>query len=357
MKSVSLVGVSKTFEGRKVLDNLNLHIEPGIFFALLGPSGCGKTTILRLIAGLEYPDSGAVYIGDKNVSSIPAYKRKVNTVFQRQGLFPHLSVFENIAYGLMIRGEDCKIIQEKVERQIKSVNLAGLEKKYPGTLSGGQQQRVALARALVMEPEVLLFDEPLSALDVRLKERMLIECVNLQKAIKTTFIYITHDQKEALTVADKLAIMDFGGTISQIGDPRSIYQKPETRFVANFIGDTTIFSGFISNIEDNVAKIKTGFGACLVNVDEESEDFHSGIKVFCSIRPEKIHLTKTFEAAFSNVVKGTVVSAIYSGLFMHYSVEVEKGISFLVFESDFSFDEGDVVYINFNAQDVVILHG
>ncbi len=354
MKSVSLINVSKVYGGKKILDNLNLFVDEGIFFALLGPSGCGKTTLLRIIAGLTAPDSGKVVLGNEDITLIPAYQRKINTVFQQQGLFPHLTVFENIAYGLMVKGTPRDVIREKVERQIKIVNLLGLEKKYPVTLSGGQMQRVALARSLILEPEVLLFDEPLSALDARLKDRMLIECANLQHALKTTFIYITHDREEALTVADKLAIMNFDGKLEQVDSPKAVFQKPSCRFVANFVGDVTIFGGTVDdiNLESKIICVKTEIGNIFA---QSSVKVEVGDKVYLSIRPKKISLHTEKIDSFANVLFGKISSTIYSGIFMRYLVETDRGINFLVFEDNFDFNVDEEIYLHFHSKDVVVL--
>ncbi len=356
MKSVSLSNITKSFAGKKILNNLNLVVDAGIFFALLGPSGCGKTTLLRIIAGLEAPDSGQVWLDGEDVTSLPAYKRKINTVFQQQGLFPHLTVFENIAYGLMIKGLPLEEIREKVEKQIKIVNLLGLEKKYPSTLSGGQQQRVALARSLIMEPAVLLFDEPMSALDVRLKEHLLIECVNLQQTLKTTFIYITHDRKEALTVADRLAIMNFDGKVEQVDTPKNIYQQPSSRFVANFVGDVIIIGGLVLGVDGEVVTLETDIGVVYAQLNSKDVVI-VGRHVFISVRPERIHLgyaPKTAEG-YANIISGKITSVIFSGVFMRYTVATESQINFLVFEDDFSFKQNEKIFLHFHSEDVVLL--
>jgi len=355
MKSVSLLNISKSHGDKKILDNLSLFIEAGGFFVLLGPSGCGKTTILRIIAGLEKPDSGKVLLGDEDITQQPAYQRRVNTVFQQQGLFPHLTVFENIAYGLVVRGLPREAIYEKVERQIKIVNLLGLEKKYPETLSGGQLQRVALARSLVMEPDVLLFDEPMSALDARLKERMLIECLNLQHALKTTFIYITHDRKEALMVADEIAVMNFDGKVEQVAAPKQVYLRPRSRFVANFIGDVNIIAGVIKDLDQSTASLQTDIGNLSSMVDATSIVWSVGARIFASIRPERIALSYEELSGFGNKLKGHIESIIFSGVFMRYMVATSVGTTLLVFEDNFSFKVGDEVFVHFHNDDVIML--
>lgn len=357
MKNIKLVGISKSFANKQIFKKFDLSIEAGIFFVLLGPSGCGKTTLLRIIAGLEAADEGQILLENQDISHQPAYERKVNTVFQQQGLFPHLTVFENIAYGLMIRGFEKNIIKERVDKQIRIVNLLGLEKKYPTTLSGGQQQRVALARALVLEPDILLFDEPMSALDPRLKEQMLIECINLQKTFKTTFIYITHDRTEALTVADQLAVMNFDGKIEQLGSPRDIYDRPRSRFVANFVGDINIFTGIIADINNKEIKVQSEVGTIFaINNNEMKYDFFNiGNQIFISIRPEKIHISTQKMNSFENILVGKVVNTIYAGMFMRYTISIEDKLLFLVFEDNYNISIGENVFVHFNSQNVVLL--
>src|SRR3972149_1934863 len=243
MRTIRFERVTKLYEGEIVLDNLSLEIPMGQFFALLGPSGCGKTTILRLLAGLEEVDSGKIFLGDEEITHQPVFKRKINTVFQQYALFPHLTVFENVAYSLRVRRFSEDLVKTKVFEILKMVRLIGFESKFPRSLSGGQQQRIALARALVNEPTVLLLDEPLAALDLKLKEEMLIELSELQDKLQTTFIYVTHDQFEALTVSDQMAIMNEQGYIEQMGTPKAIYEFPSSRFVANFVGNTNIIEG------------------------------------------------------------------------------------------------------------------
>lgn len=355
MKSVRLVNISKKFGDRRVLDELDLFIEEGIFFVLLGPSGCGKTTLIRIIAGLEKASSGRVMLGEQDITDLPAYQRRVNTVFQRQGLFPHLTVFENIAYGLTVKGLSRDQIQEKVKKQIGIVNLLGLENKYPETLSGGQMQRVALARSLVMEPDVLLFDESMSALDTRLKERMLIECVNLQAELKATFIYITHDRKEALTIADKIAIMDFDGNIEQIGTPFEVYERPASRFVANFVGDVNIVGGVVEEFDGKIIRLKTDLGIITSGVTTATSPIRNGLKVFACIRPERITVGYKKVDGYENVIRGKVTSALFSGVYMRYEISTEVGIQILVFEDNFEFEEDEEVFVHFKGCDTVVL--
>src|SRR5260221_2864486 len=243
MRNIRFENIVKTYHGDLVLDKLSLEIPGGTFFALLGPSGSGKTTLLRLIAGLEEADKGSIFLGNEDITHTPIYQRPVNTVFQNYALFPHMNVFDNVAYSLSIRNIPEEIIKEKVTKILITVGLEKHIYKSIQNLSGGQKQRVALARAVVNEPDVLLLDEPLAALDLKLREKMLIELIDLQSILKTTFVYVTHDQFEALTVADYMAIMNDDGEIEQIGTPKEIYEFPVSTFVAAFVGTTNLFSG------------------------------------------------------------------------------------------------------------------
>src|SRR5579863_8690039 len=245
MRTIRLENIVKSHNGELILDKLSLEIASGTFFALLGPSGSGKTTLLRLIAGLEQADSGSIFLGDQDITHTPIYQRRVNTVFQNYALFPHMDVFDNVAYSLAIRHVPEKIIEEKVIKILKAVDLEKHIYKSIQNLSGGQKQRVALARAVINEPDVLLLDEPLAALDLKLREKMLLELIELQSSLQTTFVYVTHDQFEALTVADHMAIMNHDGEIEQVGTPKDIYEFPVSIFVAEFVGSTNIFKGTV----------------------------------------------------------------------------------------------------------------
>ena len=242
---VRLDHVTKRFDDVAAVDDLSLEIERGSFFALLGPSGCGKTTTLRMIGGFEQPTDGAIYLGDREVSGLPAYKRDVNTVFQSYALFPHLSVLENVAFGLRRRGLKGKEVRERVREILRVVGLEGMEGRKPRQLSGGQQQRVALARALVNRPRVLLLDEPLGALDLKLRKQMQLELKSIQHDVGITFIHVTHDQEEAMTMADRIAVMN-GGRIEQLGTPTELYETPQTAFVAGFLGASNLIAGTVA---------------------------------------------------------------------------------------------------------------
>jgi len=361
MRSIRLERVCKAYNGEVVLDNLSLEIPLGQFFALLGPSGCGKTTILRLIGGLEMVDSGKIFLGDEDITNLPIHKRKINTVFQQYALFPHLTVFENVAYGQRVRGVSNDLIKSKVAEALKMVRLQGFESKYPRNLSGGQQQRIALARALINQPEVLLLDEPLAALDLKLKEEMLMELSSLQDKLNMTFVYITHDQFEALTVSDQMAIMNVQGDIEQMGTPKEIYEFPVSRFVANFVGNTNIIEGKL-HIVDNAYRVEVE-GLGLFGVYTPSEKFWMipGCRLYMSLRPEKIFISKQTKEGFANHLIGKVVDIIYYGRSTQYRVRLKNGQLILVFEQNEehfpqeSIDYDDEVHLYFQKENVVLL--
>lgn len=362
MAEIRLKNICKSFGEEKILENLNLTIPEGIFFALLGPSGCGKTTALRLIAGLESADSGEIFLGNQNITNIPVYKRKINTVFQRYALFPHLNVFENIAYGLRIRGLCEREIRARVNKYVSIVRLNGKESRFPEMLSGGQQQRVALARALVVEPEVVLFDEPLSALDQKLKEQMIVEFSDLQYNLKTTFLYVTHDQNEALTLADEMAIMSSDGKIEQTGRPKQIYEFPNSRFVADFVGSTTLFDGTLRKVEENIYKVEIqDLESLEIYVPAEKNWMIPGKQVFASIRPEKITISRSVENKHTNSLKGFVKNIIYYGGSTSYRVQLSNGQTINVFKQNHehfpkeSIEEDEEIHVNFDRENVVLL--
>lgn len=361
MKYIRLENVTKSYEGELILDNLSLEIKMGEFFALLGPSGCGKTTILRLIAGLETVDSGRIYLGDEDITYQPVYQRKINTVFQQYALFPHLSVFENVAYSLKIKGLSDDLIKSKVQEAIKMVRLTGFESKYPRSLSGGQQQRVALARALINKPDVLLLDEPLAALDLKLKEEMLLELSQLQDTLNTTFVYVTHDQFEALTVSSQIAIMNEQGDIEQMGTPKEIYEFPVSRFVANFVGNTNIIEGKLHINDANYSVEVEGLGLFAVYSPTEKFWMIPGCRLYMSVRPEKILISKMPKEGFANHLTGKVVDIIYYGRSTQYRVKLKNGQYLLVFEQNEehfpqeSIDYDDEVHLYFQKENVVLL--
>lgn len=334
MRSIHLKKIKKTISEGVVIPEVDLFIPSGKFFALLGPSGCGKTTLLRLMAGLEKADSGAIYLGTQEITNWPIHKRPINIVFQNYALFPHLDVFDNVAYSLKLT----KTKKEEIERRvIKILEAFHLEKhiyKLTSQLSGGQQQRVALARAIVNEPDVLLLDEPLAALDFKLRERMLIELIELQDKLKTTFVYVTHDQFEALTVADQMAIMNHKGEIEQIGTPKEIYEFPVSSFVAKFVGSTNLFQGTLKQ-EGNESEIEIEeLGTFKIALPQKRDWIKAGCSLLMSIRPEKIFISKKEVGNFSNHLKGIVQSIVYHGRSTQYNIRLKNGARIQVFEQN-----------------------
>ena len=312
---VRLVDVTKRFEDVTAVDRLSLEIEHGSFFALLGPSGCGKTTTLRMIGGFEQPTEGQIYLGSTEVSGLPSYKRDVNTVFQSYALFPHLSVFENVAFGLRRQGVRGVTLTGQVNEILRLVGLEGMEKRKPRQLSGGQQQRVAVARALVNKPKVLLLDEPLGALDLKLRKQMQLELKGIQHDIGITFVHVTHDQEEAMTMADQIAVMQ-SGRIEQLGTPSELSETPSTAFVAGFLGVSNLIPGTVSG-PDSV-RLRSGPE---VRVRPDALAGRTG-EVAVGIRPEKIELGQ----GQANSLDGTVVEEAYVGVSTQYIVETGCGL-------------------------------
>jgi spermidine/putrescine transport system ATP-binding protein len=329
MRSIKLKKLTKSLNEGTIIEGLDLHIPAGKFFALLGPSGCGKTTLLRLIAGLEKANSG-----DNDITDWPIHKRPVNIVFQNYALFPHLDVFDNIAYSLKLKKLPKFVIEQKVLKILEAFGLENHIYKLTSQLSGGQQQRVALARAIVNEPDVLLLDEPLAALDFKLREKMLIELIELQDKLKTTFIYVTHDQFEALTVADQMAIMNHRGQIEQIGTPKEIYEFPNSSFVAKFVGTTNILHGRLFNFEAEPEVEIAELGRFKIYIPQKKEWMKEGCDVMISLRPEKIFISKKEVQNFSNHVKGTVQSIVYHGRSTQYNILLKSGLRIQVFEQN-----------------------
>jgi len=334
LRSITLKRVKKLINGSPIIDDISLVIPAGKFFALLGPSGCGKTTLLRLIAGLEKLDSGQIFMGDEDISDCPINERPINIVFQNYALFPHLNVFENIAYSLRLKKMPKILIQQKVLKILEAFNLEGHIYKLPSQLSGGQQQRVALARAIVGEPDLLLLDEPLAALDFKLREKVLLELIELQEKLKITFVYVTHDQFEALTVADQMAIMNHDGTIEQIGRPKEIYEFPISSFVAKFVGTTNILPGTLRNLEGEPEIEITDLGKFKVDISQKKSWMSEGCEMMISIRPEKILITKKVAHNFSNHLTGHVHSIVYHGRSTQYNLILKNGMRLQVFEQN-----------------------
>jgi len=334
MRSIKLDKLKKTIHGVPIIPEVSLQIPAGKFFALLGPSGCGKTTLLRLIAGLESAESGKIYLGDSDITDWPIHKRPVNIVFQNYALFPHLDVFDNVAYSLKLKKLPKEVIEQKVHKILEAFHLDSHIYKLTSQLSGGQQQRVALARAIVNEPDVLLLDEPLAALDFKLRERMLIELIELQDKLKTTFIYVTHDQFEALTVADQMAIMNNKGEIEQIGTPKEIYEFPLSSFVAKFVGTTNILNGKLNGLHAEPEIEIPDLGTFKLYIPQKKEWMQEGREIMISIRPEKIFISKKEVKNFSNTLRGTVQSIVYHGRSTQYNILLKNQKRIQVFEQN-----------------------
>ena len=338
---VSLKNIAVSFEGEDVLKGINLDIGDKEFVTLLGPSGCGKTTTLRIIGGFVEPDEGTVLFEGKDIKKLPPYKRNINTVFQKYALFPHLNVYDNIAFGLRVKKVKESLIPQKVTSILKLVNLEGFEKRSVHKLSGGQQQRVAIARALVNEPKVLLLDEPLGALDLKLRKEMQIELKRIQQQLEITFIYVTHDQEEALTMSDTVVVMNHG-VIQQIGTPVDIYNEPINAFVADFIGESNILDGIM--IRDLLVKFENKEFECV------DKGFGENTPVDVVIRPEDIKIV----APSDDVICGKVSSVTFKGV--HYEMEIDAdGFRWLV-HSTKAAEAGSVVGMTLDPYDIHIMH-
>ena len=337
---VELKNIGISFDGEQILDDLNLEIRDGEFVTFLGPSGCGKTTTLRIIGGFTQPDTGEVIIDGKNMNGAPPYKRQVNTIFQRYALFPHLNVFENVAFGLRVNKVDSKEIEKRVTAMLESVNLSGFEKRQVHSLSGGQQQRVAIARALVNNPTILLLDEPLGALDLKLRKDMQNELKNIQQQLGITFIFVTHDQEEALSMSDTVVVMN-EGRIQQIGTPEDIYNEPKNAFVADFIGESNILDGIMR--EDKLVEM---FGHKFDCVDV---GFGKNEPVDVVVRPEDIDVVEPEKGQLS----GTVSSITFKGV--HYEIIVDINDFKWMIQSTDSPAVGDVIGISIPPQDIHIM--
>ena len=326
---IQLKNIVKRFGTLEAVSHVSLEIRDGELFTLLGPSGCGKTTILRLIGGFHKPDLGEIYFDGKPVTPIPPYERNIGMVFQNYALWPHMTVSNNITYGLKLKKLSKPEIADKVSHVLKLVNLTGLEKRYPGQLSGGQQQRVALARALVLNPDVLLLDEPLSNLDAKIRVQVRAEIRKLQKELGITTIYVTHDQEEALTLSDRIAVINFG-KLQQIGSPWDLYERPENPFVADFIGINNLIPGDVQEIKvtERQMKVQTKVGPLICLSDGR---FKAGDRCMISVRPETASISKSEEAQEGfNWVSGSVSFAYYIGNTIRYDVEIGGDIIFKV---------------------------
>jgi spermidine/putrescine transport system ATP-binding protein len=362
---VSIGKVSKFFGDFRALKGVSLEIKGGEFFSLLGPSGCGKTTLLRIIAGFEQPDEGSVTIDGINVLPLPPNRRHANTVFQNYALFPHLSVFENVAFPLRLKNTKNSIVTAKVNDYLHLVELGDHAAKMPSMLSGGQKQRVAIARALINEPSVLLLDEPLSALDAKLRHHMLMELDAIHDKIGITFIYVTHDQSEALSVSDRIAVM-YQGDVLQVGTPHDIYESPATNFVAQFIGETNMFEGTVRASMGQMYVLDVDELGRVVVTDDRI--YEVGERVSLTVRPEKLRISpdepRVNGRSDINVFEGTVDEPIYSGFQSKYYVRLSPTVVFRVFKqhSDYTDEEHDIlwkerVHVSWSAKDGYIVEG
>jgi spermidine/putrescine transport system ATP-binding protein len=332
VEDLHLANLTKMFGEVAAVDDLTLTIPAGSFFALLGASGCGKTTTLRMVAGLEDPTSGRISIGENDITSLRAFQRPVNTVFQSYALFPHLDIFENVAFGLRRRG--VKNVEPAVNAMLELVELAPMARRKPTQLSGGQQQRVAVARALINEPDVLLLDEPLGALDLKLRRQMQIELKRIQTEVGTTFVHVTHDQEEAMTMADTIAVMN-AGRIEQLGDPASIYELPKTVFVANFLGQSNLFAGTRMSSDSQMIEVMANGINFLVPVQRNSA---TGDEIIVGIRPEKMTVLDLPDRdkipVGNNSLEGRVVDVSYAGVSTQYLITLPWGQNITVFEQN-----------------------
>jgi spermidine/putrescine transport system ATP-binding protein len=326
MSDVRLDRVAKHFREMVAVDDISLTIEEGEFFSLLGPSGCGKTTTLRMIGGFEEPTSGRIFIGDKDVTELPAYRRDVNTVFQSYALFPHLDVFNNVAYGLKRRKVGGAEMETRVNEMLTLVDLEGYGKRKISQLSGGQQQRVALARALVNRPAVLLLDEPLGALDLKLRKQMQLELKRIQSEVGITFVYVTHDQEEAMTMSDRIAVMN-AGHFEQVGAPHDIYEVPQTSFVASFLGASNLLDGRVESVDGEWAKVRLAAGTV---VSLPAASLPDTPEVSVGVRPEKLRIGAD-DRAGDNTVQATVGISTYTGVSTAYECKTSDGAKIVVY--------------------------
>jgi putrescine transport system ATP-binding protein len=353
--------VTKRFGDAVAVDRLSLNIFEGEFFCLLGPSGCGKTTLMRMLAGFEAPSEGSITLGDQSLAGVPPYRRPVNMMFQSYALFPHMSVEKNIAFGLKQDGLPKDQIAERVGEMLRLVQLEKLARRYPSQLSGGQRQRVALARALAKKPKVLLLDEPLGALDKKLREETQFELMDIQHDLHMTFVVVTHDQEEAMTMADRIAVMDHG-RIVQVATPGEIYEQPKTRFIAEFVGDVNILEGHVQGQENGLWRVKTPSADVPLTIDDPDEVLHSGQAVAIAVRPEKMVIQRDPPAPGAiNVLTGEVWDIGYLGDWTVYRVKLATGEILRVTRANASrfvenpIDWDEQVYVTFAPDAAVIL--
>jgi spermidine/putrescine transport system ATP-binding protein len=354
--AVELSGVTKRFGEFVAVDDLTLDIREGEFFSLLGPSGCGKTTTLRMIAGFEEPTEGTISVAGEPMRGVPPYKRPVNTVFQSYAVFPHMNVFDNVAFGLRRAGVKGEELRQRVTEACAMVQLEGFEKRKPNALSGGQQQRVALARALVNRPKVLLLDEPLGALDLKLRKEMQLELKSLQHEVGITFIYVTHDQEEALTMSDRIAVMN-EGKVQQVADPNILYESPRNRFVANFIGQTNMFSGMVESVNGERVTLRTRARTRIEAVTPEVNGVEVGAEAQAAVRPEKVR----FGSSGDNVSNARIRQIVYLGVSTQYIAELPDGGTLVLYQQNVHDSAGpgvgEEVSVAWDAQHCLVLGG
>ena len=353
MFGIELKNVTKRFDNVLALDRINLEVNAGEFFFLLGPSGCGKTTLLRILAGFEQPESGRVLFDERDVTDVPPHERNTGMVFQNYALWPHMTVWKNVEYGLTMRNMPQHERDQKVKRALEMVQMSGYAERSPNQLSGGQQQRVALARALVIEPGVVLLDEPLSNLDARLRLEMREQLQDLQRTLGVTMIYVTHDQKEALAMGARIAVMQMG-KVAQVGTPREVYMQPLTRFVADFIGEINLISGEVKSVASEVVAA-TDVGD--IRGPAGYEGVQVGDRVLCAIRPEAMDFLDESETT-DNVIFGRVRRAIYLGEVEQFFVELASGDQIKLIQYGATMQNvqtGDEVQLGFSNQQVVVL--
>lgn len=349
---VKLENVSKKYGKKYIVKNLFLDIYEGEFLTLLGASGCGKTTILRMISGLEEVTEGKVYIDEKDVTNLDPTKREVNTIFQNFALFPHMTVYDNVAFGLKMKKVAKDEIEKRVKKVIKLVKLEGFENRYPKELSGGQQQRVAIARGIVMNPKVLLLDESLCSLDLKLKRQMQLELKKIQKKSGITFIYVTHDQDEALTMSDRIVIIN-KGLIEQNDTPKNIYKYPKTTFVADFIGESNIFEGTVDSIDEENIYIKVNED--IIFTINNTNEYKLGDKIDLLVRPEDF---KSSQNILKDSIKGIIEDVIYDGVITKLVVNVNNKIKIKVTTfDDHTYDEGEAIYLKPLKDTVIVIKG
>jgi len=357
LPAIELNGVVKEFHAHGevivAVGGIDLEIAEGEFFSLLGPSGCGKTTTMRMIAGFEEPTEGAIRLHGADVTDIPPNKRDVNMVFQSYALFPHMSVFENVAFGLRRKGVAKPEISRRVGGMLDIVDLSGRGERRPRELSGGQQQRVALARALVNHPRALLLDEPLGALDLKLRQAMQVELKRIQREVGITFVYVTHDQNEALTMSDRIAVMN-DGIIEQLGTPREIYEHPRTRFVAGFIGTSNVLTGTVARVDGGRAVIEVNQSERII-VPVHEVNVRAGQELELTVRPEKIELSTAEPSSDGCRLRGTVTEVVYLGTSTNFSVNTTTGADMVVFQqnsasADVVAERGDGVWLSWHPQ-------